>query len=155
VTDYQIEFAKTHEDIEASYPVMAQLRPHLTLEQFIERVELQQREYGYHLLSLNCNEKVCAVAGFRVYSTLSKGMMLYVDDLVTDKSHRQKGYGEALLDWIGNYAKENGCSSKVHMDGTLWTAKASDPAIAELTKDDMVAITQVEGNTLHVEVTTD
>jgi GNAT superfamily N-acetyltransferase len=36
---------------------------------------------------------------------------LYVDDLVTDESHRSKGYGQRLLKWLFNEARDAGCHS--------------------------------------------
>jgi GNAT superfamily N-acetyltransferase len=46
---------------------------------------------------------------------LHRGRYLYVDDLVTDESERSKGYGDAIFDWLVNYAKEQNCD-QFHLD---------------------------------------
>ena len=35
---------------------------------------------------------------------------MYVDDLVTDAEARSRGYGDALFDWLVNYARTQGCT---------------------------------------------
>ncbi|MEY8743234.1 GNAT family N-acetyltransferase, partial [Bacillales bacterium AN1005] len=36
------------------------------------------------------------------------GRFTWVCDLVTDNSYRSKGYGEALIEYVQNWSKENG-----------------------------------------------
>ena len=52
-----------------------------------------------------------AVAGFRLLEQLKAGLVLYVDDLVTDADARSSGHGEALLNWLVAYAREQGCAA--------------------------------------------
>jgi len=35
--------------------------------------------------------------------------ILYVDDLSTDERERSRGYGRALIEWLKEEARENGC----------------------------------------------
>jgi len=91
-----------------AYPVMAQLRPHLTLEAFLEQVERQTHE-GYAIAYVEDEGQVRAVAGFRVQNMLAHGQFLYVDDLVTDSAHRSKGYGDILFDWLTEFANFQNC----------------------------------------------
>jgi len=102
LADSEIEVAKC-------FPLMVQLRPHLTPQSFAESVARQQ-ESGYRLAYVEDAEVVRAVAGFRVMEMLASGRSLYVDDLVTDETERSKGYGGALLDWLSTQAKSQGCS---------------------------------------------
>ena len=39
---------------------------------------------------------------------MKSGLVLYVDDLVTDHTERSKGHGEALLHWLIAYARDQG-----------------------------------------------
>lgn len=96
------------------FPVMAQLRPHLTEAAYLAAVE-RQRSEGYQLLFLEADGAVRAVAGFRLMEMLAYGKTLYVDDLVTDAAQRSKGYGEALLDWLTEYARTQDCDL-LHLD---------------------------------------
>ncbi|MCC7431166.1 GNAT family N-acetyltransferase [bacterium] len=105
-----IKFAETEEEIKNCFPIIFQLRPHLSEENFVETVRKQNAE-GYKLVFLQKNGKVKSVAGFRIFQMLSRGKCLYVDDLVTDEKERSKGFGDELFDWLVSFAKENNCES--------------------------------------------
>ena len=51
-----------------------------------------------------------AVSGFRILECMATGKTLYVDDLVTSENQRSKGYGEKLLEWMEQAARDEGCS---------------------------------------------
>jgi GNAT superfamily N-acetyltransferase len=114
-----LKVARSDKDIEACYPVMSQLRPHIASPaDFLLRVR-RQMEQGYRLLSgipggSDVN-RVVAVAGFRLTEMLAWGKALYVDDLITDSAERSKGYGEQLLQWLIRHAREQGCA-ELHLD---------------------------------------
>jgi GNAT superfamily N-acetyltransferase len=98
---------------------MAELRPHLQPEGFLQRVKRQAEVAGYHLAYLIDEQagdgEVKAVAGFRISECLAWGKFLYVDDLVAKSRDRSKGYGGALFDWLVEYAKSEGCD-QFHLD---------------------------------------
>jgi GNAT superfamily N-acetyltransferase len=103
-----IHLASSDQEIAACFPVMHQLRPHLTPDSFLARVRSQQRA-GYRLACLEVAGRPVAVAGFRVSECLSSGRFLYVDDLVTLDSERSKGHGARLLEWLLDQARKEGC----------------------------------------------
>ena len=72
-------------------------------------------EQGYQLLAGSVGGRVVAVAGFRLIEMLAWGKGLYVDDLVTDSSQRSRGYGEALMRWLIDHARQHGCE-ELHLD---------------------------------------
>jgi GNAT superfamily N-acetyltransferase len=104
----RICLARKADDFVRCYPVLAQLRPHLSLEDFTRRLPHLRRQ-GYRLAYLEDNGQVCAVAGFRILEMWSRGRFLYVDDLVTESTLRRRGYGAALLAWLAHYARKQGC----------------------------------------------
>lgn len=110
-----IRLADSDNAIQQSFPVMQQLRPHLTETDFVARVRRQQTESGYQLAVLSDAETVRAVAGFRMQEFLAWGRILYVDDLITDAATRSCGYGQELLDWLIAYAREQQCL-QLHLD---------------------------------------
>jgi len=112
----KIAIAESVQAIEACFPVMFALRPHLTAEVFVERVR-QQQSQGYRLAYLEAAEQsvAVAVAGFRIGNNLAWGKFLYVDDLVTAAEQRSHGYGKALLNWLNEYAIQEGCL-QLHLD---------------------------------------
>jgi GNAT superfamily N-acetyltransferase len=105
-----IQIASTREEIERCVGVMRQLRPKIGAAEFVSRVELQQRE-GYRLAYMEYEGMVAAVAGFRVMHVLWSGKTMYVDDLVTDEAMRSRGFGEAMLTWLMELARREGCET--------------------------------------------
>lgn len=110
----KIALAENQASVARCYPVMVQLRPHLTEAAYLAAVE-RQRSAGYQLVYLEAEDVVCAVAGFRLMEMLAYGKTLYVDDLVTDEAQRSKGYGEALLAWLREHAQAHNCDL-LHLD---------------------------------------
>lgn len=103
-----IHLASSDQEIAACFPVMHQLRPHLTPDAFLARVRSQQPA-GYRLAYLEVAGRPVAVAGFRVSESLVSGRFLYVDDLVTLDAERSKGHGAQLLEWLLDQARAEGC----------------------------------------------
>lgn len=110
----QIALAKSDAEIVRCFPIMQQLRPHLIEIDFITRVRRQEQQ-GYCLVYLEDEENIKAVTGFRLSESLSWGKFLYVDDLIVSLQHRSQGYGQALLQWLINYAKSHHCQ-QLHLD---------------------------------------
>ena len=104
----EIRPVATPESIRDCYPVMAQLRPHLTEDAFVAQVLRQISEQPFHLVALY-DPDVLAVAGYRLGENLADGRYLYVDDLVTDEASRSRNYGGQLFDWIVAEARRRGC----------------------------------------------
>jgi hypothetical protein len=88
----QISLAISIQEISDCFPVMSELRPHLSLAEFIDRVRRQQQQYHYQLLYLQADESIEAVAGFRLSESLAWGKFLYVDDLISDILHTSSEY---------------------------------------------------------------
>lgn len=98
----------------AVYPLVAQLRPHLTdVDTFLARW-VRQTEAGYQIVALYASEeRPAALAGYRVQENLVHGRFLYVDDLVTDGKVRSKGYGDHLMRYLKEHAHRLGCSKLI------------------------------------------
>ena len=110
----KIALAETEADIARCYPVMVELRPHLSAAEFAARVRRQQAT-DFHLAYLEETAEVRAVAGFRYLETLAWGKILYVDDLVAAPATRSRGHGGKLFDWLVAQAKQNNCA-EFHLD---------------------------------------
>lgn len=105
-----IQLAESREQIARCFPVMHQLRPKLTADTFVSRIEQQQLE-GYRLAYLEHEGEIVSVAGFRVMSVLWSGKTLYVDDLITDEAMRSHGFGAWMIAWLTARAREEGCDT--------------------------------------------
>lgn len=120
--ELQIKFADSDIELARCFPVMVQLRSHLTQPEFVSRVKRQQQS-GYFLVYLEQEGSIKALAGFRLLEILAHGKILYVDDLITDAEERSKGYGGILLDWLVNYAKAQNCDA-MQLDSGVQRAEA-------------------------------
>ncbi|NNE37100.1 MAG: GNAT family N-acetyltransferase [Gammaproteobacteria bacterium] len=109
-----IHIAESDSDINDTYPVMRELRPHINEQEYLQRIRHQGLD-GYQLCFIREVQDVVAVAGFRSGDNLAWGHYLYVDDLVVLPEHRSMGYGKALLDWLREYARQQGCE-QLHLD---------------------------------------
>lgn len=116
---HNIFLAKDDEQVRSCYAVMAELRPHVSADEFLTRVRRQQEIAGYEIAAITDGAgEVKAVAGFRISECLAWGKFLYVDDLVSKSDDRSKGYGGALFDWVVEYAKKHDCD-QFHLDSAV------------------------------------
>lgn len=115
--ELNITLVEDADRLRACWPVMAQLRPHLTEAAFVEQVQ-RQRLAGYRLAAGMRGDRVLVVAGFVLGEKLAWGRHLYVDDLVTDDAARSTGAGGAMLDWLKAHARDAGCAA-LHLDSGL------------------------------------
>ena len=106
--------AETDEQIQSCYKVMAQLRPHIKENEFLNKIR-QQTENGYQLVYMLKDSVIVAVAGFHLGQNLAWGKYLYVEDLVTDQDLRSSGLGKRLLNWLHDEARKNNCE-QLHLD---------------------------------------
>lgn len=104
-----IHLAETAESIARCFVVMSELRPHIAPDAFEPQVRRQEAQ-GYRLVYAESDGEVRSVAGFRVHEALAWGRFMYVDDLVTRASDHGGGFGSALLDWLIEEARREGCA---------------------------------------------
>jgi GNAT superfamily N-acetyltransferase len=92
-------------------PVLRELRPHLTAEDFLEVYD-EGHPQGLRFTGAYSDEGRCVgVAGWRLVVNTHRLRMLYVDDLVTDPAARSTGVGRALLAHMEERARELGCAA--------------------------------------------
>jgi GNAT superfamily N-acetyltransferase len=114
--------AETDADLERAFPVIVQLRPHLTPESFRTSVRKQMTQ-GYRLAALEEGGRIRSLAGYRLCDFLWCGRVMYVDDLVTDEASRSRRHGERIFNWLREIARADGCS-ELHLDSGLQRARA-------------------------------
>lgn len=102
-------------DIARCFAVYQELRPHLSYaDELVNRVITQFTE-GFQLAAIFDADNAVACCGFREMNTLAWGKIIYIDDLATLSSERGKGYASKLLEFVIQYAKDNGYN-EVHLD---------------------------------------
>ncbi len=118
----QVHIAESDRELERIAPVMLELRGHFDLGGMVEQIRRQQRD-GYTVAYVEENGEVLAVAGFVITSKLAWHKHLYVDDLVTTAARRSRGAGRRLMDWLRQYAIDNGCK-QLHLDSGVQRFRA-------------------------------
>lgn len=95
----EVSIVSSDAEITNCYPVMSELRPHISAREFIPLVRHLQSSTGFQLAFLRTDGGIKSVAGFRVSEWLAGGRYLEIEDLVSKASDRSKGYGGVLFDW--------------------------------------------------------
>ena len=106
--------AKTKEAFVQCFDVMKELRPHHSLESFLETMQQMEKE-GYQLWYIEDEGKAFCVAGFRITTTLYDGAIIDFDDFVTLAAARKKGYASILFDHLVSIAKEKNIKT-IHLN---------------------------------------
>ena len=106
----EIKIAITDNEIASCWEAIFVLRPMLEREHFVSQIKELQNE-GYSLLYIQENDQTVAIAGYRIYTMLYCGKMLYLDDLSTLETHRGKGYASKLLNHLKEIALKQNCVS--------------------------------------------
>jgi GNAT superfamily N-acetyltransferase len=93
----EIKHIESDADLAASFPVMKQLRPHLSDCAAYKEQVARQRTQGYRLLGAWRDGVIVGLAGYRLQDNLLYGRFVYVDDLVVSATLHRSGFGERLL----------------------------------------------------------
>lgn len=115
--ELEFRLVANKQDVQACYPLMAELRMDMTERKFVQQV-CQQQSQGYQLLMAYTVAKplvLVGLAGFVLGQKLAWGKHIYIDDLVTKEQYRSLGVGKGLLDWLIKYAHTHDCES-IHLD---------------------------------------
>lgn len=104
---YPIKELQSQDEILEAFPIMNQLRTHLDEATYLDLVQEAQEKDRYKMFALIDQNEIVAVIGFKPMTTLYYGRFVWVCDLVTDSNKRSKGYGEKLLSFVHEWAKEN------------------------------------------------
>jgi len=99
----KIALAESDEEILDCFSVMAELRPHVSKNEFLPTVKRLTENAGFQMAYLTDGE-IKAVAGFRISEWLAGGKYMEIEDLAAKNGERSKGYGGELFDWLVEYA---------------------------------------------------
>lgn len=100
------ELTNTNQWLEA-FPIMKQLRTDLTEETYIELLQDMSKD-GYKLYAMYVENEIVSLVGLSWRINFYNKRHIFIYDLVTDVSQRSFGYGEKLLQYIHDWANENG-----------------------------------------------
>jgi ribosomal protein S18 acetylase RimI-like enzyme len=98
---------KSKIDLERCYPVMKELRPHLSFEEYISIYNESHSADGYEIVAIEDNGQILAVMGYRFLSDYVRGKHVYIDDLVSSEKVRSQGLGAELLKFAEKIAESS------------------------------------------------
>ena len=111
----EVRSLSSDEEIRGTFPVMSQLRPHLSEEDYLATIRRMETEESYRLAAVFEGGRVRCVGGYGFMELLTYGKVLYVDDLVTDEAARSRDFGGRMICWLADEARSNGCKI-LHLD---------------------------------------
>ncbi|APR34889.1 GNAT family N-acetyltransferase [Paraburkholderia sp. SOS3] len=97
-----------------AFPIMKELRPHLTdAAAFGTRMRAQFEERYRLLAACDANGVILGLAGYRVQTNTLYGRFLYVDDLVVTARLQRSGIGARLIEEMRDIARRSDCAQLV------------------------------------------
>jgi GNAT superfamily N-acetyltransferase len=111
----EFERISTEKDLRWIYPTMCLLRPQYSEDEFVAYALNAVLPSGASMIAAVSNGNVVAAATFRIAYSLSWGKYLYIDDLVVNEAERSHGHGGALLRYLAEQARAEGCV-ELHLD---------------------------------------
>jgi GNAT superfamily N-acetyltransferase len=105
----------TDNELARGFTVMQELRPHLSLTDYLDIYRHAHASDGYEIIAVEIQDhndvQIVALMGYRILWDFVRGKHLYVDDLITTESVRSRGLGAELLSIAEQEAKRHGCAS--------------------------------------------
>ena len=91
------------------YDVQAQMYTDMTRAKY-EEIIPQRIADGYRMLGVFDGDTCICTAGFWIGVRFYCGKFIQLDNMVADEQHRAKGAGKAVVDWIKELGKKEGCN---------------------------------------------
>lgn len=91
--------------------LLQQLNPSIALE-IIKKRQAEMFQYpNYICFGLYIDHKLIGITCAWIMTRIYCGKQIEIDNVILDDKHQSKGYGNILLDFIENWAKENQCET--------------------------------------------
>lgn len=105
----RIREALSDRDYHRAYPLILQLLPYLDMGTYTSRAFVA-RATGYRMFIALLGTEVVGVIGIVPNYNIHDGFVMYIEHIVVDENHREKGYGGMLLDFAEKRTLEEGCT---------------------------------------------
>lgn len=100
----------TDEDFRAAFPVIHELRDQLDETAYLDLLA-EMRPRGYRLIAAEDDGRIVALAGIGFGVNFYYRRYLWVYDLITSATERSKGHGLALMEYLEEFARQEGCDT--------------------------------------------
>ena len=97
--------------------MLLHLRTQYDEDSLLAQIHLQQSE-RIQIAYVEKDGDVLCVAGFVIGNKLAWQKQIYVNEFVTIAAVQSTGAGKFIMDWLKNYAREQGCQ-QLHLDSAV------------------------------------
>ena len=104
------------------YPLIRQLSPGVTAEQYAFLLD-DMLAHGYRMAAVFEGDACVGISGIWVATKIYSGRYLEMDNVVVADTHRSKGIGELLTEFVTAFALSEGCET-IMLDAYLENEKA-------------------------------
>ena len=104
------------------YALIRQLSPGVTVERYTFLLD-DMLQHGYRMVAVFESETCVGISGIWVATKIYSGRYLEMDNVVVADTHRSKGIGKLLTDFIEKLALAEGCET-IMLDAYLENEKA-------------------------------
>ena len=119
---YQLQILTLKSEMLPHYPLIRQLSPGVSEERYAHLLD-DMLAHGYRMVAV-FDEGICVgLSGIWVATKIYSGRYLELDNVVVADTHRSKGIGKLLCDYIENFARTEGCEMLM-LDAYLENEKA-------------------------------
>ncbi len=105
---YDLKELISFEEMKAQYFLLQQLNPRLLQDDY-ETMLPDMIRNGYRQVVVLENGTPVGMSGFWINTKLYCGKYIEMDNVVTNVTHRSKGIGKILCDWITQKGRAEGC----------------------------------------------
>lgn len=91
--------------------LLQQLNPSIALETIKKRQAEMFQYPNYICFGLHVDHQLIGITCAWIMTKIYCGKQIEIDNVILDEKHQSKGYGNILLDFIENWAKENHCET--------------------------------------------
>ena len=113
------------DEITLIFPILIQHHKHITHEDFLQCIDDILAEENYQMIASYIDDKMVGIAGYWVLTRFYSGKYVQVGNMVIDEEHRSLGIGKAMLNFIEDEGKRQGCQHFI-LDSRLDNTKSHD-----------------------------
>ncbi len=108
---YPFQLKEVHEfqEMVEAHPLLTELYPSLSLEEYKDILQ-KMIPMNYHQLWVLVNNQIVGISGYWIGNKIWCGKYLELDNVVVAETHRSKGIGKRMTDYLKQVAIQEGCT---------------------------------------------
>lgn len=106
---YQIRIIP-EDQLEVTIPLLRELNPQIS-DELLRSRQKEMIAQNYHCAGIYDGEKLIGISGIWILIKYYVGKHVELDNVYLKKEYQGQGLGNQLVEWILNYAKNQGCEA--------------------------------------------